>query len=48
MRATRRTLFATHSVMLERAVSTRETWWGYDTLQVDDPDGHELFFPMED
>ena len=29
-----------------RAVPTRETWWGYDTLQVDDPDGNELFFPQ--
>jgi catechol 2,3-dioxygenase-like lactoylglutathione lyase family enzyme len=29
----------------ERAVPTRETWWGYDTLQVDDPDGNELLFP---
>ena len=31
--------------LIERAVATRETWWGYDTLQVDDPDGNELFFP---
>jgi catechol 2,3-dioxygenase-like lactoylglutathione lyase family enzyme len=29
----------------ERAVPTRETWWGYDTLQVDDLDGNELLFP---
>lgn len=32
----------------ERAVPTRETWWGYDTLQVDDPDGNELLFPQPD
>lgn len=31
-----------------RSVPTRETWWGYDTLQVDDPDGNELFFPTPD
>ena len=31
--------------LLERAVPTKETWWGYDTIQVDDPDGNELFFP---
>ena len=31
--------------LVERAVPTKETWWGYDTLQVDDPDGNELFFP---
>jgi hypothetical protein len=30
----------------ERSVPTKETWWGYDTLQVDDPDGNELFFPV--
>jgi catechol 2,3-dioxygenase-like lactoylglutathione lyase family enzyme len=33
---------------IERSVPTRETWWGYDTLQVDDPDGNELFFPRPD
>ena len=31
-----------------RAVPTRETWWGYDTMQVDDPDGNELLFPRPD
>ena len=31
--------------LVARSVPTRETWWGYDTLQVDDPDGNELFFP---
>jgi catechol 2,3-dioxygenase-like lactoylglutathione lyase family enzyme len=31
-----------------RAVPTRETWCGYDTLQVDDPDGNELLFPTPD
>jgi catechol 2,3-dioxygenase-like lactoylglutathione lyase family enzyme len=31
-----------------RSVPTRETRWGYDTLQVDDPDGNELLFPRPD
>lgn len=31
----------------ERSVPTRATWWGYDTLQIDDPDGNQLFFPIE-
>ena len=31
-----------------RSVPTKETWWGYDTLQVDDPDGNELLFPVSD
>jgi len=30
---------------LARGVPTKETWWGYDTVQVDDPDGNELLFP---
>ena len=34
--------------LTERSVPTKETWWGYDTLQVDDPDGNELFFPEPD
>jgi len=29
----------------ERGVTYTETWWGTDTLQVDDPDGNELVFP---
>jgi hypothetical protein len=29
---------------VERSVPSRETWWGYDTLQIDDPDGKELLF----
>jgi catechol 2,3-dioxygenase-like lactoylglutathione lyase family enzyme len=32
----------------ERAVPNQTTWWGYDTTQVDDPDGNELFFPVPD
>ena len=33
--------------LVERSVPTRETWWGYDSIQVDDPDGNELLFPTE-
>ena len=33
---------------IEGSVPMKETWWGYDTLQVDDPDGNELFFPRPD
>jgi len=32
--------------LAERSVPSKETWWGYDTLQIDDPDGNELFFPV--
>lgn len=31
----------------ERSVPTKETWWGYDVIQIDDPDGNELFFPTD-
>jgi catechol 2,3-dioxygenase-like lactoylglutathione lyase family enzyme len=31
--------------LAERSVPTRESWWGYDVLQIDDPDGNELLFP---
>lgn len=32
--------------LAERSVPHSTTWWGYDTTQVDDPDGNELFFPV--
>lgn len=34
--------------LADRAVPTKQTWWGYDTLVVEDPDGNELFFPKPD
>ncbi len=33
--------------LVERSVPTTETWWGYDSIQIDDPDGNELVFPIE-
>jgi catechol 2,3-dioxygenase-like lactoylglutathione lyase family enzyme len=30
----------------ERSVPNKQTWWGYDSLQIDDPDGNELLFPL--
>jgi hypothetical protein len=35
-------------VLTERSVPFKQTHWGYDTVQVDDPDGNELFFPKPD
>lgn len=32
----------------KRSVPTSETWWGYEILRVEDPDGNELFFPRPD
>ena len=34
--------------LAERSAPTRETWWGYDSIQVEDPDGNELLFPISD
>ena len=33
--------------LVERSVPSKETWWGYESLQIDDPDGNELLFPTE-
>jgi len=30
----------------ERSVPSSMTWWGYDAIQVHDPDGNELLFPL--
>lgn len=32
-------------MFVERSVPSKETWWGTDVLQVEDPDGNELLFP---
>ena len=34
------------SQLAERHIATKKTWWGSDTIQVDDPDGNELLFPL--
>ncbi len=31
--------------LVERSVPSKESWWGYDVLQIDDPDRNELLFP---
>jgi catechol 2,3-dioxygenase-like lactoylglutathione lyase family enzyme len=31
----------------ERNVPTRNAWWGYDVLQIEDPDGNELLVCLE-
>jgi catechol 2,3-dioxygenase-like lactoylglutathione lyase family enzyme len=31
----------------QRSIPSKETWWGYDSIQIDDPDGNELLFPIE-
>lgn len=32
----------------ERSIPGKKSWWGYDVIQIDDPDGNELLFPLAD
>lgn len=32
--------------LAERSVPNNVSWWGYDVIQIDDPDGNELLFPL--
>ncbi len=32
----------------ERSIPSRKSWWGYDVIQIDDPDGNELLFPYSE
>ncbi len=34
--------------IVEHSIPSRKSWWGYDVIQVDDPDGNELLFPLPD
>ena len=34
--------------IVERSVPSKTSWWGYDVLQIDDPDGNELLFPISE
>jgi len=34
--------------IVERSVPSKESWWDYDVLQVDDLDGNELLFPISE
>ena len=45
---TRDGITALRQELVARAVPNRMSWWGYDVIQVDDPDGNELLFPVEE
>lgn len=32
---------------VERSVPTQKSWWGYDVLRIEDPDGNELLVCLE-
>jgi catechol 2,3-dioxygenase-like lactoylglutathione lyase family enzyme len=31
----------------ERSILTKKSWWGYDVLQIEDPDGNEMLVCLE-
>jgi hypothetical protein len=31
--------------IVERSIPHKDVWWGYDAIQIEDPDGNELLFP---
>jgi catechol 2,3-dioxygenase-like lactoylglutathione lyase family enzyme len=39
-------LAALHRQLIARAVPVKEMWWGSTVVQVEDPDGNELLFPV--
>ena len=34
--------------IVEGSIPSKKSWWGYDVIQIDDPDGNELLFPLSD
>ena len=34
--------------LVERSVPSSSSWWGYDVIQIHDPDGNELLFPISE
>ena len=32
----------------ERSIPSKKSWWGYDVIQINDPDDNELLFPLAD
>ena len=45
---TRDGLAELHRELVERSVPNKIAWWGYDVIQIDDPDGNELLFPTSE
>jgi len=34
--------------IVERSIPSKKSWWGCDVIQIVDPDGNELLFPLPD
>lgn len=35
-------------LIAERQITTKPGWWGYPVIEIRDPDGNELLFPVEE
>jgi len=43
---TREAIAALRREIADGSIPTKTSWWGYDVIQIDDPDGNELLFPV--
>ena len=34
--------------IVERSIPSKTVWWGYDVIQITDPAGNELLFPLSE
>jgi catechol 2,3-dioxygenase-like lactoylglutathione lyase family enzyme len=32
----------------DRSIETERAWWGHDVIRIQDPDGNELLFPLDE
>ena len=45
---TKEAIVALRREIADRSIPTKASWWGYDVIEIDDPDGNELLFPVSD
>ena len=43
---TREAIEALRHEIIDRSIPSKTSWWGCDVIQIDDPDGNELLFPV--
>jgi catechol 2,3-dioxygenase-like lactoylglutathione lyase family enzyme len=41
-------LAAFRKEIAKRSIPAEDTWWGYPCISIQDPDGNELLFPIQD
>jgi catechol 2,3-dioxygenase-like lactoylglutathione lyase family enzyme len=43
---TREGVIELQAEILERSIPSEKSWWGYDVIELLDPDGNQLLFPL--